>query len=125
MGKGTTRIPMPIRMRAKQFAMFDAMKGLTEAITERERQYIPKKELAEDRIREIGNVLSELQIGDNVEISYYCDYRKTYRKVEGELKKIDRYWKEIVVEDKVISFGEIDGVEIIRMKTLPIAKSTT
>ena len=37
MGRTTTRIPMPIKQRAKQFAMFDAMKGLTEAIAAKER----------------------------------------------------------------------------------------
>ena len=39
---------MPAKIRAKQFMMFDAMKGLTEAIAAKERQFYPQKELAED-----------------------------------------------------------------------------
>ena len=34
-GRATIRTPMPVKMRAKQLMMFDAMKGLTEAIGER------------------------------------------------------------------------------------------
>ena len=70
--KTTIRTPMPIKMRAKQFAMFDAMKGLTEAIAGKEESYIQKKELSESRIEEINQQLQTLRKGDRVNLSYYC-----------------------------------------------------
>ena len=108
----TTRVPMPIKMRAKQFAMFDALKGLTEAIAEKEQQYYPKREIAEDRAKEINDVLGELKIGDRITVSYYCQYGKAYKKVTGVLKKIDCFWKEITIANSVISLVEISSIEI-------------
>ena len=107
----TIRTPMPIKIRAKQFAMFDAMKGLTEAIAEKEQYVCPKRELTEDRIKEIDDTLRNLQIGDHIEVCYYCQYGKIYRRVVGELKKIDCYWREIFVENTGVSFSEIECIE--------------
>lgn len=60
----TTRTPMPVKMRAKQFMMFDAMKGLTEAIAEKEHQYYPRRELTEERLKSMENYqLSIKEIG--------------------------------------------------------------
>ena len=77
--KTTIRTPMPIKMRAKQFAMFDALKGLTEAIAEKERQYDPRRDLSEDRKAEINGKLSTIEKGDLVTAVYYCQYGKQYR----------------------------------------------
>lgn len=118
MARATIRMPMPVKMRAKQFAMFDAMKGLTEAIAEKERQYTNKKDLSEDRVNEINDILCELQPGDDVEVGYYCQYGKTYRKVTGVLRKIDCYWKTVVIESTTISFGEIDSIVVKSNYTL-------
>ena len=74
MARATIRTPMPIKMRAKQFAMFDALKGLTEAIAEKERQVYPRKELSEERISEINLYLKALTVGDYVSLIYYCWY---------------------------------------------------
>ena len=72
MGRTITRVPMPVKQRAKQFAMFDAMKGLTEAIAAKERQFYPKRELENDRIEELNDSLVSLNIGDEVTVEYYC-----------------------------------------------------
>lgn len=107
MGKTNTRIPMSVKMRAKQFAMFDALKGLTEAIAEKERQFTPKRELAEDRIQEINSILHTLNLQQVVTVEYYCQYEMRYKKLSGTVKKIDSYWKELQIDDSSISFGEI------------------
>ena len=114
MARATIRMPMPVKMRAKQFAMFDAMKGLTEAIAEKERIYANKRELTEERVNEINDILCELQAGDDVEIHYYCQYGKTYRKMVGKLQKLDTYWKVIIVDNTTISFSEVDNIKVIR-----------
>ena len=85
---------------------------------EKERQYTNKKDLSEDRVNEINDILCELQPGDDVEVGYYCQYGKTYRKVTGVLRKIDCYWKTVVIESTTISFGEIDSIVVKSNYTL-------
>lgn len=108
--KTTIRTPMPIKMRAKQFAMFDALKGLTEAIAEKESFYTPKKELSESRIEEINHQLQMLKKGDIVTLSYYCSYGRQYRTITEVISKIDLFWKEIQIGGTVIGFSEIHEI---------------
>ena len=108
----TTRIPMPIKMRAKQFAMFDALKGLTEAIAEKEHQYDQKRYLSDERIEELCNILLSAQIGDKVKIIYYCSYSKRYKVIQGSITKIDNFWKELIVDGMVIDFCDIFDIII-------------
>lgn len=110
MARTTTRIPMPVKQRAKQFAMFDALKGLTEAIAEKERQYDTRIELSEDRIAEINEVISTLNPGDIVTVEYYCQYGMTYKSITGSVKKIDPFWKELQVGETAVSFCEISRI---------------
>lgn len=114
MVKTTTRIPMPVRQRAKQFAMFDALKGLTEAIAEKERQFDTRIELTEDRIAEINEIISRLNPGDNVTVDYYCQYGMCYRRIEGGIKKIDLFWKEIQIGTTSIGFREIHNITLFQ-----------
>ena len=106
----TTRIPMPAKTRAKQFMMFDAMKGLTEAIAAKERQCYLQKELTEDRIEELNRKLLELQAGDMVTLRYYCQYAKVYTKLTGKITKVDTFWKALQIDGKTIEFCEIDDI---------------
>ena len=101
---------MPAKMRAKQFAMFDAMKGLTEAIAEKERQIYPKRELASDRIDELNQILSELNPGDDVTVEYYCPNQQRYVTHSGLVKKVDVFWKELQLNDCIITFDEISNI---------------
>lgn len=114
--RATIRTPMPVKMRAKQFMMFDAMKGLTEAIAEREESYTPRKELSESRIEEINKMLQMLQKGDRVNLLYYCSYGRQYREATGIIVRIDLFWNELQVGETVIGFSEID--EIRKSETL-------
>ena len=110
MVRTTIRTPMPAKIRAKQFMMFDAMKGLTEAIAAKERQFYPQKELAEDRIAELNCKLSALRIGDKVTLNYYCQYAKSYTQLTGTITKIDSFWKTLQIGEKTIDFCEIDSI---------------
>ena len=112
MAKTTTRIPMPVRMRAKQFAMFDALKGLTEAIAEKERLLYPKKELSAERIEEINAVLAALNPGDEVTVEYYCQYGNCYKQITGSVQKIDSFWEQIELNDVSISFQELYSISL-------------
>lgn len=110
--KTTIRTPMPIKQRAKQFMMFDALKGLSEAIAEQEKTDVPQRELLESRIEEINQQLQMLRIGDEVTISYYCFYGGQYRTITEVISKIDLFWKEIQIGGTVIGFSEIHEIRI-------------
>lgn len=86
------------------------MKGLTEAIAEKERLLYPQKVLTEDRIEEINRKLSELQVGDMVTVYYYCQYAKAYTQLTGKINKVDVFWKTLQINDKTIEFCEIDSI---------------
>ena len=110
MAKTSVRVPMSTKMRAKQFMMFDAMKGLTEAIAEKERQFTPKVELADDRKEELNQCLMELHPGVEVSLEYYCQYESRYKKISGQVKKVDLYWETIQIGECSISFSEISNI---------------
>ena len=110
--KTSTRVPMSIKQRAKQFMMFDAMKGLTEAIADKERTSCSQIVLSEDKIEEINRKLNLLEVGDFVTISFYCQYGKQYRQITGKVKKFDLFWKAIQIEDITIYFTEIEKITI-------------
>ena len=89
MAKKTVRAPMPRSKRAKQFAPFQARKGLNEAIANKEKIIKPRRELTEDSIAEINRVLIDLSIGSLVTAVYYCDCQKEYQQLTGYVNKVD------------------------------------
>ena len=66
---------MPRSERAKQFAPFDALKGLQEAIKLKEYEHdkIVRGEMSEDDIKEISSVLQEIKNGDKISIEFFRD----------------------------------------------------
>ena len=57
--------------RARQFLPFDALKGLQEALREKEIELDERKELSEESIEELSNNLQLIERGDNVRLTYY------------------------------------------------------
>ena len=107
MGKSEIRAPMPPSRRAKQFAPFDALKGLKEAITAKERHPEPRKELSEEMVTEINKTLSELRRGQQVTVVYYGSMEQEYLQLTGTVMKVDPYWKLLHVNHIGIDFSEI------------------
>ena len=71
---------MPRKDRAKQFAPFDALKGLQEALRLKEYQHdrTIKGDIPEEKIEAISKTLLELEKDDLVEVQYFYDgYYKT------------------------------------------------
>lgn len=101
------RVPMPPSRRAKIFSMFDALKGLREAIAEQERITEPRRELAPDAVEELNRTLSALEKGRTVTVVYYCSYAMAYTQLTGPVTKIDPYWRTLYVGDVGIDFNEI------------------
>lgn len=105
------RAPMSNDRRAKQFAPFQALKGLSEAIAEKERIPTPKRILAEDAQTELNEQLSQLCKGTIVTVVYYCIYEQEYHQLTGAVVKVDAYWGLLQVGNMSIDFSEITEIE--------------
>lgn len=106
------RAPMPASRRAKQFSMFDALKGLKEALAAKERQPEPRRELAQDAIEELDNAIRNLRIGNVVTIVYYCSYRGEYCQITGSLTKTDNYWMYLQVGEVCVDYSDILRIDV-------------
>ena len=104
------KIPMSQAMRAKQFMPFKALTGLDEALAERERIIVPKKELSEHTIEELNRKLCSLEKGQIVTIVYYGMYEQNYKQLTGPVEKIDAYWKSVQLGNVQIHFSEISYI---------------
>lgn len=93
--------------RAAQFAMFDALKGLKEAIIARQHIAQPKRILAEDAVIEMNDVLCSLVKGQLITAVYYCQYSEEYKQLTGNVGKVDSFWKTLQIGNEVIDFSEI------------------
>lgn len=104
------RAPMPPSRRAKQFGMFDALKGLKEALAAKERQPEPRKELAPDAIEELNRTLQALEPGMTVTVVYYCRFREEYCQITGVVAKTDPFWKYLQIDTLCVDFGDISNI---------------
>ena len=106
------RAPMPASRRAKQFSMFDALKGFKEALAAQERQPEPRRELAQDAIEELNYIIKKLHIGDIVTVAYYCNYRREYCQRTGILTRNDNYWKFLQIGALCVDYSDILNIYI-------------
>lgn len=104
------RAPMPPSRRAKQFGMFDALKGLKEALAAKERQPKPRKELAQDAIEELNRTICDLKPGTMVTVVYYCRYREEYCQITGAIEKVDAFWHFLQIGNTCIDFCDVGDI---------------
>jgi hypothetical protein len=104
---------MPIKDRAKIFAPFDALKGFREMLAEEEIIYEDKIEPSEDMILYLSNVINQLEVGMMVEIKYYVNDLKCYKKMIGIFTKIDKVYKKITIVKTKINIEDIIDIKII------------
>ena len=69
------RMRMPRINRAAQFAPFDALKGLQEALRVKEFEHdkIAQSELSEEQAKKLSKILLEFEKGDVLEVTYFKD----------------------------------------------------
>lgn len=102
---------MPRAMRAKQFAPFDALKGLQDALRLKEYQHekILKGDMTEEKASELSDVLVNMKKGDVVKVMYFEDEHE--KKIEGVIKLlIDE--QAIQIEKKKISLDQVIDIEL-------------
>lgn len=106
------RNKMPRENRAAQFAPFDALKGLQNAlrIKEHEAERVAKGDLTEEEIKRLSSIVLSLEKGDRVKVSYYS-LGHIYS-VEGKVRlNITELY--MVVGTKRIVFDDIVNIEIL------------
>ena len=104
------RVKMPRSDRAKQFAPFDALKGLHETlrIKEYEHDRIACGEMSEDEIRKISAVLVQIEKGDMVEIDFFRDGHIIHLNGKSKIEAVEQ---NIFVGAFEIKFNEIRAIK--------------
>ena len=100
--------------RAKQFAPFDAMKGLQAALRDREERHLrtPRREISEEDASALSAELQKVTPGAAVAIEYYRAFHDTRRL--GTVRKIDPVFRYLVVDDERIFFDDIYRLAVSR-----------
>ncbi len=96
--------------RAKQFLPFDALKGLQEALREKEREYEEKKDLSEDTLNDLNNKFNQIDNGSLVKITFYKNGK--YSEIKGRVTNIDYVKKKIQI-NKEYNINICDIVNIL------------
>ena len=105
------RAKMPRIQRAKQFAPFDAVVGLRQALREKEKIRIPKKEISEDMAAEIDRILKCLEKSQIITVIRYDESEQNYIQITGEIKDIDTQKRLMQIETTYIYFDNIYSIE--------------
>lgn len=96
---------MDLADRAKQFMPFDALKGFREALLEKERVIVSKKQYSEEYNEELAWKLSQIQENDIICLEYF--EHGEYIKIVGIISKIDTYNRKLEITGKTIYFDDI------------------
>lgn len=91
--------------RAKQFMPFSALKGLEDALREKEIIKVPKPELSEDAAEIIDRTLRQLEPLNIITVVHYKDGE--YLQTKGVVAKIDKENKRLQIVDTLIEFNDI------------------
>lgn len=112
------RAHMPNSRRAKQFSMFDALKGLKEALAAVEKIPEPRRYLSDTSVEELNLKITNLKKGQVITVVYYGIYEEQYLQLTGPVTKVDPYWHSLQVGNTMIDFGEI--YEVITANDCPV-----
>ena len=109
------RTKMTLNDRAKQFAPFDALKGLQIKLrfVESEHERIEKGDLDEAKITKISDILQNYNKNDIVKVTYY--YNGRYISLIGPIK-IDITFKMVDINGKKIGFNDIYDMDVVENK---------
>ena len=99
--------------RARQFMPFDALKGYKEAIKEKQKVIVEKKELSEDDAIVLSRKLNEIKKGDLIKVIYFL--ASQYICIEGMLSKINIDERYLMIVKTKIPFIDIKSLDILEM----------
>ena len=103
---------MTREQRAKQFMPFDAMKGLKQALRDREERHsrVEKHDIPEEDQEANAAVFSKIGRGDKVSLDYYCRFHNVCR--SGTITAINLVYKFLMLDDEKIFFDDIYKISI-------------
>ena len=98
--------------RAKLFAPFDAMKGLTEALRDREERHsrVARHEISEEQAEENSRAILKLERGMTVEV--YCHHAFHDVIIRGRVTGLDLARKKLSLDGENILFDDIYAISI-------------
>ena len=102
------REKMPISERAKQFMPFSALKGLNEALAEKELRDEEMPFLSDEQIDSINKTLAKIKPHDNVALDFNRYGRN--RHIEGTVQRYDTALRAIEINSVQIAFDEIYSI---------------
>jgi len=103
------RMKMDRLDRAKQFMPFDALRGLRDALKERERIIVPKMDLSDEMKYELDWKLHQIQLNDIITVVYFQNGE--YVKVTGMVSGIDVYNRILRIVNTKIPFDDIADIK--------------
>lgn len=101
--------------RAKQFQPFDALRGLTEALRQREKIPVQRKEVSEEYGEELNRLLHQVRRQDTVTVVYF--FGDGYRELTGTVTAIEESAGFFRILDEKVPFADI--YELSRHETDP------
>ena len=98
--------------RARQFLPFDGVKGLYDALREKEKLHEERIELTEESLEKLEEEFNKIEIGKRVKIKFYED--GNYKIVEGNVSKINNLKKKLEIDfESKINYCDIAKIEVI------------
>ncbi len=99
--------------RAKQFAPFDALKGLQEELRKREEKHarVEKKILSETREKELSALLCKVEKGSEAEITFFSGGH--YFAATGTVTEISVPFAYLKIGDGKIFFDDIYDIKFL------------
>jgi mannose-6-phosphate isomerase class I len=103
------RRKMDRELRAKQFMPFDALKGFREAVAEKERIIVPKRDLSEEQKEELERMIKQVQKEDIITVEYFQNGE--YMQVSGIVTRIDNVVRFLEIVNTRIGFADISDLK--------------
>ena len=99
--------------RAKQFAPFDAMKGLQEALRDREERHtrVERHDISEEQMMKNSEVFAELGKGMRVRLDCYRAFHDV--SVTGTVTLVDLNFRTLRLGTESFRFRDIYDIEIL------------
>lgn len=99
--------------RAKIFAPFDAMKGLQEALRDREERHlrVEKHGISDEQAERNSRVILKLERGMKVVITCYRNFHDV--EISGRVTSVDVVYRKLKVDEERILFDDIYTIRII------------
>lgn len=103
---------MTREQRAKQFQPFDAMKGLQEALRDREERHtrVTRTEISEEKSDANSAILYKVEKGMKIRLLCYFSFHNV--KMEGRVTEIDLVYKYLKLGNDKIYFDDIYDIKI-------------